>query len=213
MATDTIRSQLVLFSGQYQTPTGPTHPFFDDTWAWDGVDWSLQSLAVHPPARGDGAMAYDSARGQVVLFGGGSDTGGRLDDTWVWEGNNPVCDSARAVPSELWPPNHKLTEVSIPGVSDPQGEAVSIVIDQVTQDEPLDGLGDGDTSPDAILQGAKVQIRAERSGTGNGRVYRIDFTASDGHGGACNGSVSVSVPHDKKSPAIDDGQLYDSALP
>ncbi len=213
IAADTVRSQLILFGGLDYVPSGPIRPFLDDTWAWNGVEWSFQTLTVHPTERAQHAMAYDSARGQIVLFGGGSSDDSSLDDTWVWEGNNPICDSARAVPSVLWPPNHKLTEVSIAGVSDPQGEAVSIIIDQITQDEPTDGLGDGDTSPDALLQGAEVQIRAERSGAGNGRVYRIHFTASDTEGGTCSGSVSVSVPHVSKTPAIDDGQLYSSTVP
>jgi len=40
-----------------------------------------------------------------------------------------------------------------------------------------------------------VQLRAERSGTGDGRVYRISFTASDGKDN-CSGTVFVGVPHD-----------------
>jgi hypothetical protein len=80
MAADTIRSQLILFGGVQQT----AGPVFDDTWAWNGVDWSLQSLTVHPSARTDHGMAYDAARGQVVLFGGSSGAGIRFDDTWVW---------------------------------------------------------------------------------------------------------------------------------
>lgn len=213
MAFDGVRSHVLLFGGFGYGVSGPVRPFFDDTWTWDGSDWTLQSVGAHPSDRAQHAMAYDSGRGQVLLFGGSSGNDVKLGDTWVWGGSNPVCDAAQAVPSELWPPNHKVTQVSIAGVSDPQGSSVSIAIDQVTQDEPVNGLGDGDTSPDAAIQGANVRIRAERSGTGNGRVYRIGFTANDGQGGTCTGSVPVSVPHDKKTPAIDDGQMYDSTLP
>jgi hypothetical protein len=53
-------------------------------------------------------------------------------------------------------------------------------------------------------------VRAERSGLGNGRVYKIAFTASDGKGGTCAGSVTVGVPHDVKDLPVDDGQAYDS---
>jgi hypothetical protein len=41
-------------------------------------------------------------------------------------------------------------------------------------------------------------LRAERSGKGNGRVYQVDFTADDGQGGSCTGSVNVGVPHSMK---------------
>jgi hypothetical protein len=126
---------------------------------------------------------------------------------------DPICTGARATPAILWPPNHKFVLVSITGVRDPDRDPVQIKITAVTQDEPVDGLGDGDTAPDAvILHGGKVKIRAERSGRGNGRVYKIYFTAWDGKGGDCSGWVSVVVPHDKspRHPVINDGQRYDS---
>ena len=76
-------------------------------------------------------------------------------------------------------------------------------------------LGDGDTSPDAVLQGDKVLLRAERAGYGNGRVYMVNFTAEDGNGGSCTGSVRIGVPPNKKPgvTAIDDGQCYISTNP
>jgi hypothetical protein len=127
----------------------------------------------------------------------------------------PVCEAARAVPDLLWPPNHGMVPVGIAGVTDPDDTTVALSIVRVTQDEPTNGLGDGDTSPDAIVQGDKVLLRAERSGTGNGRVYQVQFSASDGEGGACSGAVKVVVPHSKKPGVvtIDDGQLCDSTLP
>ena len=61
----------------------------------------------------------------------------------------------------------------------------------------------------------KVFVRAERSGKGDGRVYRIAFTGSDGKGGECTGSVTVGVPHDqgKGSTPIDSGQTVNSFGP
>jgi hypothetical protein len=127
----------------------------------------------------------------------------------------PVCSLAQPNPASLWPPNHGMVPVSITNVADADNDQVVIMVTGVTQDEPVDGLGDGDTSPDAVLQGNQALLRAERSGTANGRVYEVHFTASDGQatGGSCSGSVKVSVPHSKKSTAVDDGQLYNSTLP
>jgi len=126
---------------------------------------------------------------------------------------NPVCTAGQPSQAVLWPPNHKLIPVEILGVTDPDNLSTTIAVTAVTQDEPVNGLGDGDTSPDAVNQGQGVLVRAERAGTGNGRVYHVSFTATDSQGGSCAGAVNVSVPHEKQSTAIDNGQLYNSLQP
>jgi hypothetical protein len=128
----------------------------------------------------------------------------------------PDCSTATASPDTLWPPNHKFRTVTVGGVTDPDGDPVTITIDGVTQDEPINGLGDGDKSPDAALgpTSDSVLIRAERSGLGDGRVYEISFTATDDKGATCTGTVTVSVPKSRNGdPAVDSGQLYDSFGP
>ncbi len=127
----------------------------------------------------------------------------------------PDCSQASANTTSLWPPNHKLATIEIEGVTDPEGNVITIRIDSITQDEPVNGLGDGDTSPDGFGIGAvQAQLRAERSGTGNGRVYAIGFTAQDDQGESCTSTVQVGVPHDqgKGNVPIDDGQGYDSTV-
>jgi hypothetical protein len=65
-----------------------------------------------------------------------------------------------------------------------------------------------------VVQGSQALLRAQRLGSGNGRVYEVGFTADDGKGGACTGSVRVGVRHSSKSGSpVDDGQVYDSTLP
>jgi len=114
------------------------------------------------------------------------------------------------VPDTLWPPNHRLVPVSIRGVTGPDDATTTLQITGVRQDEPVNGLGDGDTSPDAVIQTDRVLLRAGRSGTGNGRVYHVYFRAADGQGGSCQGEVTVGVPHDSKRAPIDGGSLNDS---
>jgi hypothetical protein len=100
------------------------------------------------------------------------------------------------------------------GVADPEDRDVTITITAVTQDEPVNGHGDGDTSPDAVLQGASVLLRAERSGCGTGRVYAVAFEAEDANGAVCTGRAVVCVPHDRRGGVcVDEGQRYDSLLP
>jgi uncharacterized repeat protein (TIGR01451 family) len=123
------------------------------------------------------------------------------------------CSKARATPDRLWPPNHKFVLVTLPSFT-LNGNTVSLTVTGVRQDEPLNGTGDGDTSPDAKAgpQGNKVYLRAERSGAGDGRVYRISFTGATGDGGTCSGTVKVTVPHDNgpKGAARDSGGSFNS---
>ena len=127
----------------------------------------------------------------------------------------PDCTHARPNIAKLWSPNHKLVAVAVTGVTDPDGDAVSILITGITQNEPVNGLGDGDTAPDGFgVRTNRAQLRAERSGLGNGRVYAVAFSANDNKGSTCTGKVNVAVPHDqgKGSTPIDDGQRFDSTL-
>jgi hypothetical protein len=123
----------------------------------------------------------------------------------------PVCSTVKPDTSGLWPPNHKYALITLSGATDPNGDTVTLTVTTVTQDEPINGLGDGDTSPDAQRAGAnQVSVRAERSGTGDGRVYRIAFTGNDGNGNECTGSVTVSVSHNQGQGAVDSGQGFNS---
>jgi hypothetical protein len=125
----------------------------------------------------------------------------------------PNCATATITPAVIWPPNHKMTPVKITGVTDPdKGDTVTLTITAVTQDEPLNSTGDGNTTPDAVLgPNGTLSVRAERQGTGDGRVYVITFLGTDNHGATCTGHVNVAVPHDQSGqPAIDSGQHYNS---
>src|ERR1700683_3274277 len=79
MAYDSVNGQVVLFGGS----NGGDSDLLNDTWVWDGANWTQKSPPTSPPARYRHVMAYDSAHGQVVLFGGSNN-----GDTWVWDGSN-----------------------------------------------------------------------------------------------------------------------------
>jgi hypothetical protein len=169
---------------------------------------TVSPVFTAPPIGGSATLTFRLTVGDGVLVG-------EADVQVTVTNGVPRCDLARASPGLLWPPNHTMRPVSIVNVTDPNDEAVTITVTGVTQDEPVNGGGDGDTSPDAIVQDSATLVRAERAGGGNGRVYAIAFSADDGRGGACSGSVTVAVPHSMKreSAAVDDGQLFDSTLP
>jgi hypothetical protein len=107
----------------------------------------------------------------------------------------------------LWPPNHGLVGVSVAGVEGMIG------VTGVRQDEPTDDVGDGRTCPDAVVASdGTVELRAERAGSGDGRVYVVDFAAT-GAGGECSGTVTVCVPHDQgDATCIDGGPSFDSLV-
>jgi hypothetical protein len=102
-----------------------------------------------------------------------------------------------------------MVKIQLTGAAD----TVMINVTAVRQDEPTEGIGDGNVSPDAKIYPTYVELRAERSGTGDGRVYHIYFTATDDSGGYYEGEVTVGVPHSVKKAAVDGGALYDSTLP
>jgi hypothetical protein len=125
------------------------------------------------------------------------------------------CTAAGPTVDELWPPNHKFVGVSITGVTDAAGNPAEITITEVFQDEPVNSVGDGNTCPDATGLGrSEVRVRSERSGTLDGRIYHLRFTATDPTGGSCAGVVKVCVPHDqgRKPQCIDQGPIFNSGL-
>lgn len=120
----------------------------------------------------------------------------------------PDCSHVHLDTTSLWPPNHKFVTITASGATDPDpGDSATLVIDGISQDEPLDAGGDGSTTPDATLTSPRsnhAQVRAERSGSGDGRVYRVHTTATDTHGATCTATLKVGVPHDQgHGPAVD----------
>jgi hypothetical protein len=172
-----------------------------------GVDWSTVLTGLDP---GD----YEVCARATGSDGGGA--GSVVDCSTFHVNAPPDCSALETSLETLWPPNHKLRLVTVSGASDPEGDATTTEVTGVTQDEPVNGLGDGDTSPDAVLGPAsnQVRLRAERSGTGDGRVYRLAVTVTDEFGLTCDATLRVGVPHDQAHSPIDSAPpSYDSLLP
>ncbi|HLL00198.1 MAG TPA: HYR domain-containing protein [Myxococcaceae bacterium] len=110
----------------------------------------------------------------------------------------------RATPSKqtLWPPNHKMVPVTV-GVtlSDNCGNTsgAQCRILRVTSNEPINGPGDGNTHWDWELLGPMaVNLRAERAGLLNSRIYTLWVECRDSGGQVATTTTSVTVPHDQR---------------
>jgi hypothetical protein len=107
----------------------------------------------------------------------------------------PPIVSVAATPSLLWPPNHKMVTVkpSVTVTDASPGKTVKLV--SVTSSEPDNGLGDGDTANDVVVNSdGTLSLRAERSGNGSGRVYTITYQVVDLAGNTATASAIVTVP-------------------
>ena len=125
----------------------------------------------------------------------------------------PDCSLATPSVATLWPPDKSVVPVAVQGVTDPQQENITINIDRVLMDEPTDGTGQGNACPAASgINTSTAQLLADRSGNGNGRVYHVQFTATNDSGLSCQSEVKVSVPHDQDHPAVDDGGTFDATV-
>lgn len=102
----------------------------------------------------------------------------------------------------LWPPNHKMVDIEIvANANDNSGGPITLSV-TVVSNEPIDGTGDGDMTPDwteplidqenGII---RLQLRSERSGSGNGRIYTLSITATDDSDNFSTAEVDISVPH------------------
>jgi 3D (Asp-Asp-Asp) domain-containing protein len=106
-----------------------------------------------------------------------------------------VIDGGTANPSSLWPPNHKMISVTVSFNTSGGCGTTDCAITSVASNEPVNGTGDGDVSPDwQIIDNHHINLRAERSGEGSGRIYTITITCTDGGGHTATKNVVVTVP-------------------
>jgi hypothetical protein len=121
----------------------------------------------------------------------------------------PNCSAATASPSAIWPPDRRQVGISTLGVTDPDGDPITLKVTRILQDELFTAR-----MPDAGNLGtAKPWVRADRMDTGDGRVYHLFFEAKDPAGASCTGEVKVCVPLLSGGTCRDGGARIDSTLP
>jgi len=110
-AFDEVRGRLVVFGGRVETPSSAG--VVDTLLEWTGSAWVSPSVGVKPGPRYKHDMAFDSARGVVVLSGG-LDHNGRLPDTWEYDGTAWVLRHTAGPNEDLY--NHRLAFDAARGV-------------------------------------------------------------------------------------------------
>ena len=121
--------------------------------------------------------------------------------------DTPPAISFTVSPDTLWPPNHKMVLISVEiTVSDncdpdPVVELESITMNEGEETDTFDPeydstVGDGHTVDDIqVDEDGNIYLRAERAGTGSGRIYTISYAAVDASGNRATASATVTVPH------------------
>jgi hypothetical protein len=124
----------------------------------------------------------------------------------------------------LWPPNHQYESVAVTDFvasasdnCDPSVNLNSVYILKITSDEVENGNGDGNTLNDIVIGATckTAQLRSERQGNGDGRVYTITFKVKDSVGNFTTATATVTVRKNPNTPAVDSGTQYtvNSACP
>jgi HYR domain-containing protein len=115
----------------------------------------------------------------------------------------PPAITLSSEPAVLWPPNHRMVDVGAALLVTDACSQPRFLLSSIASSDTDDAAGSADGNTANDIQGADVgtadtsfQLRAERSGSGEGRVYRMTYSASDDSGNASSASSFVLVPHD-----------------
>ncbi len=166
----------------------------------------LCDASVPPPV--DDAPAFLPLGDNPVTFSTSDASGntGSCSATVTVADTTPPTISVSLTPDSLFPaPNHKMRKIRATVIAEDTCDPnPTVVLTSVTSNEPDNGTGDGNTSPD--IKGANIGtedyvffVRAERSGNGDGRIYTVTYTVTDGSGNATSDSATVTVANNASS--------------
>jgi hypothetical protein len=111
----------------------------------------------------------------------------------------PAINGIMVSDDTLWPPNHKMVDITVTvDATDICDSSPMCWVYDVTSNEPINDRGDGNTEPDYIIMDElTVQLRAERAGLLEGRVYTIHVRCEDASGNFIDATIDVLVPHER----------------
>ena len=159
--------------------------------------------AITPVCTPESGSTFDVGTTEVVCVATDSslnETTATFNVTVVADTTPPVVESITATPGTLSPPNHEMVAVTLTVVAtDDLDPNPSSQIISVTSNQPIDGTGDGDQSPDWEITGAlTLNLRAERA-SGEDRVYTILVATTDASGNTTTSTVTVMATNSNVS--------------
>lgn len=162
--------------------------------------------SAHDDVDGDVPVTFSPAAGSVFPLGATTVTATAIDadghtatgtfTVTVRDTTAPVFNSLTASPEVIKPRNHQMVPVTLTAaVADAVDSSPTTRIVSVASSEPVSGLGSGDQAPDWEVTGPlTLNLRAESSNLGTGRVYTITVESRDAAGNARTKTVTVTVP-------------------
>ena len=183
--------------------TGPFHY----AWTLDGLPFNGDSSTINVPT---GSLS--SGPHTIVVTTTGT-CGSAMQTAILTVGNPPVITLSTTTVS-MWPPNHTYHTFNVSdfvaSASGCDGDLTSsVVIASVSSDEAEDNPAgaDGNTLNDIVIAAdcKSLQLRAERDGNLNGRVYTITFKVTDSAGNTTTATATVTVPVNQSGPAAVNG--------
>ena len=120
-----------------------------------------------------------------------------LDSAVTGGDSEPPVVTVNTTPTALWPVNHKLVRIDVEVTAIDNLDLNPVIsFESVVSTEASNANGDGNTGNDIVINEAgEIFVRAERSGSGEGRFYTITYRATDNSGNVGFGSADIAVPH------------------
>lgn len=168
-----------------------TLPVATDNCAGQITGYTSDPLAYSTQGDFEVRWAYEDANNNSTT---------QLQTVAVHDITEPVIAGIAATPNTLWPPNHKMTLVTVAvSVADNCEAAPTCRITSVTSNEPeKHHWFFGRRSPDWEIVGDNtVKLRAERDRKRGDRLYTVTTECLDAVGNSSTGKVIVTVPHDQ----------------
>ena len=186
--------------------------------------WAAPGITFDDPSSATPAATFPLGTTTVTLTvadPSGESSTDQVDITVV--DTTPPTVSVMATPASLWPPNHQYELITLTVSVSDICDTAPLISATAVSDEADNGKGDGNTTCDIEVTTAggatvcssnstpqiafdpvndRLELRAERSGQGDGRVYTITVTAEDASGHTASSTATVTVPHSQGSGKV-----------
>jgi len=185
--------------------TGPFHY----AWTVDGSPFNGDSSSITVPT---GSLSVGNHTVTVTTTG---TCGSEVQTATLTVSSGTPVINLSTTSVTVWPPNHQYQTFNVSDFVSSANAGCggaditsSVVIQKVTSDEPENSAGaDGNTLNDIVIAAncKSVQLRRERDGNLNGRVYTITFKVTDSFGNTATATAKVNVPINNNGTAVDNG--------